>query len=162
MVPVYEPAPIVPGVTVTVSAAVPVVSVVPLAGETESQLLPLVTCAEKPKADPPPDTFTVPGVGFVPPAWYENDSVVGVALTAGAGVTVRLTGAVTTVPPVGVMVMVPLYCPAARLLGFTTLTVRVAGVLIEMPLVTPGESQMALLATVNMTTGTAVLDTCKV
>ena len=63
MVPMYEPAPRVAsrGVAVTVSAAVPVVGVVPLVGDTESQLLPLVTCAVKPRLCPPPETLTVCG-----------------------------------------------------------------------------------------------------
>jgi hypothetical protein len=86
-----------------------VVGVVPLAGDTESQVLPLVTCAEKLRLAPPPETFTVAGVGFALPAWYENDSVVvDITVTVGAAVTVRLTGRDTTVPPFGVMVMVAL------------------------------------------------------
>jgi hypothetical protein len=68
MVPLYDPATRLPGVAVTVSAADPVVGVVPLVGDTESQLLPLVTWAEKLKTCPPPETFTVPGDGFAPPA----------------------------------------------------------------------------------------------
>ena len=67
MVPVYVPAPRFPGVAVTVTGVVPVVGVVPLVGDTESQLLPFVTCAVKPKLCPPPETFTVPGDGFAPP-----------------------------------------------------------------------------------------------
>jgi hypothetical protein len=69
MVPLYEPATRPPGVAVTVSAADPVVGVVPLVSDTESQLLPLVTCAAKPKICPPPETFTVSGDGFAPLTW---------------------------------------------------------------------------------------------
>src|SRR5664280_449255 len=69
MVPVYDPAPSVPGDAVTVSAPVPVVGVVPHVGDTESQLLPLVTAAVKSRLAPPPETFTVAGVGFALPAW---------------------------------------------------------------------------------------------
>src|ERR1039458_5396354 len=90
--PLYVPAPSVPGVAVTVTAAVPVVGVVPLVGDTESQLLPLVTAAVKLRATPPPETVNVAGVGLVPPAWYENDSVVAeVTVIVGAAVTVMLT-----------------------------------------------------------------------
>jgi hypothetical protein len=46
MVPIYWAAARFPGVTVTVSVAVPVVGVVPLVGDTASQSLPLVTVAE--------------------------------------------------------------------------------------------------------------------
>jgi len=69
MAPLYDPGPRFPGVAVTVRAAVPVVGVVPLVGDTETQLLPLVTWAAKVKTCPPPETFTVPGDGFAPPTW---------------------------------------------------------------------------------------------
>jgi hypothetical protein len=98
----------VPGVTVTVSGVVPVVGVIPLVGETESQSLPLVTIAVKARACPPPETLIVAGVGLALPAWYAKESVVVVTVTVGAAVTVRLTGTVTTVPPVGVIVMLAL------------------------------------------------------
>ena len=107
MAPLYVPAPRVPGVAVTVIAAVPVAGVVPLVGDTVSQLLPLVTAAEKPRICPPPEIVIVTGVGLVPPAWYENDSVVGdVTVTVGAAATVRVTVTYTGNPPVGEMVMV--------------------------------------------------------
>jgi hypothetical protein len=107
MVPIYWAATRFPGVTVTVSVAVPVAGVVPLVGDTVSQLLPLVTAAEKPRICPPPEIVIVTGVGLVPPAWYENDSVVGdVTVTVGAAATVRVTVTYTGNPPVGEMVMV--------------------------------------------------------
>src|ERR1035437_8447033 len=71
MVPIYWAATRFPGVTVTVSVAVPVVGVVPLVGDTESQSLPLVTAAEQPRLAPPPEIFTVPGAGLALPAWSE-------------------------------------------------------------------------------------------
>jgi hypothetical protein len=108
MLPLYVFAPRVPGVAVTVSAVVPVVGVVPLGGETESQLLPDVTVAVKAKACPPPETLIVCVAGLVPPTWYVNVSGVDVAVTVGAACTVTVTGTVTAVPPVGVMVMVAL------------------------------------------------------
>jgi hypothetical protein len=76
-------------------------------GETESQLPPPVTTAESVRFAPPP-TVTDDGVGFALPTCHENASVVGVAVTVGAGVTVRLTGTDTTVPPFGATVMVAL------------------------------------------------------
>jgi hypothetical protein len=91
-VPLYEPAPRLPGATVTVSAATPVVGVVPLVGDTDSQLPPLVTCAEKPKLDPPPDTFTIPGDGFMPPTWYEKLNWEGVTVIVDAACTVNVIG----------------------------------------------------------------------
>ena len=106
MVPVYVFALRFAGFTVTVTGVVPVVAVVPLVGDTESQLLPVVACAVKPRLCPPPETFTVCVEGFAPPTWYVNVSVVGVAVTVGAACTVRLTVTDTTVPPVGVIVMV--------------------------------------------------------
>jgi len=85
-----------------------VVGVVPLAGDTESQSLPLVTAAVKPTLAPPPETVTVCEDGLAPPTLYWNDSVVEeVTLTAGAACTVKLTGTEITVPPVGEMVMTP-------------------------------------------------------
>src|ERR1039458_6468761 len=73
--PLYVPAPSVPGVAVTVTAAVPVVGVVPLVGDTESQLLPLVTAAVKLRATPPPETVNVAGVGLGPPPPCEKPTV---------------------------------------------------------------------------------------
>ena len=169
MVPIYWAATRFAGVTVTVSVAAPVAGVVPLVGDTESQSLPLVTAAEKPRLAPPPEIFTVPGVGFALPAWYENDSVVAdVTVTVAAACTVRLTGTVTTVPPFGVMVMVALYGvdDGVRVIGVTMATVKpglFTGVFSEVPFVTPAESQVALLAIVNETGADPdVLTTCKV
>jgi hypothetical protein len=98
MVPVKEPTPKFAsrGVAVTVNVAVPVVGVVPLAGETESQLPPvLVAVAVKPRLCPPPETLTVCGDGSVPPAWNVNDSGVAVAVTVAAACTVRYTVTIT-------------------------------------------------------------------
>jgi len=163
----YEPTPKFAsrGVAVTVSVAVPVAGVVPLAGETESQLLPAVTCAVKPRLCPPPETLTVCGDGSAPPAWYVNDSGVVGAVTVAAACTRRVTGIVTTVPPFGVMVMVAVYGidDGVRLIGVTRLTEKVSGVRRVEPFETPGESQLALLWIVNKTPADpCALVTCKV
>jgi hypothetical protein len=153
------------GVAVTVSEAVPVVGVVPLVGETESQLLPAVICAVKPRFCPPPETLTVCGAGSVPPAWYVNDSGVAVAVTVAAACTRRVTGIVTTVPPFGVMVTVAVYGidDGVRLIGATGTTKKVAGVRRVEPFETPGDSQVALLWIVNKTPADPdALVTCRV
>jgi len=81
----------------------------PARGRNGKPVAPAVTCAVKPRLCPPPETLTVCGDGSAPPAWYVNDSGVVGAVTVAAACTRRVTGIVTTVPPLGVMVMVAVY-----------------------------------------------------
>jgi hypothetical protein len=89
---------------------VPEVLVVPLVGETASQLLPVEVeaVAVKGRAAPLPETLMVCAAGAVPPEVKVNVRLVGDAETVAAGVSVKVTGKVTAWPPVGVIVTVPL------------------------------------------------------
>ena len=134
----------------------------PDVGVTESQLPVLVTLAWKLAVPPDELTFNCPGVTVPPlPAWKAKLSDAGLTVTAGWLTTLRLTCTTTALPPVGEIVIVPLWFPLLRLAWFTE-TVRMVCVVPESGLT---ESQLPVLeaAAVNGTPADpAALDTVSV
>ena len=96
--PLYEPAPRVLATLVTIET-VSVPGVVPLPGETDSQLPPLLVVAAALYEMAEPEELTNKDVLGDEPCVYVRDIEVGLADKTGAAATVRVTGTLS-VPPV--------------------------------------------------------------
>jgi len=143
----------------TCTAKVVELDVNPDAGVTDSQLPLLAALAVKLAVPPLAVTVNCPGDTILPlPVWYPKASDGGLTEKDGSVITSRVTCTTTAVPPVGVIVMLPLWLPGVRFPWFTE-TDKMACVVAEAVL-TNSQLPVLTVATVNGTLADpAALDT---